>query len=110
MTVTQASNGTEGIESATASAAAILSQLNEMVQGQQQQQQNAMNYITTEIPNSNRTQSEKVILLIFLSVNIAVNYCYLGYCRCTFSCSNIKNKFWYKESKYKKISFLFMIE
>jgi hypothetical protein len=58
LTVTQASNGTEGIESATASAAAILSQLNEMVQGQQQQQ-NAMNYITTEIPNSNRTQSEK---------------------------------------------------
>ncbi len=63
MTVTQASNGTEGIESATASAAAILSQLNEMVQGQQQQ--NAMNYIAAEVPSSSRTQSEKVILFCF---------------------------------------------
>lgn len=59
MTVTQAANGTEGIESATASAAAILSQLNEMVQGQQQQQ-NTISYIANELPNTNRTQSEKV--------------------------------------------------
>jgi hypothetical protein len=65
LTVTQTSNGTEGIESATASAAAILSQLNEMVQGQQQQQnnQNAMNYISNELLSTNdpnRIQSEKV--------------------------------------------------
>ena len=64
LTVTQTQNGTEGIESATASAAAILSQLNEMVQGQQQQQQqNAMNYMTNELSNANRTQSEKVDIL-----------------------------------------------
>lgn len=61
--MTQTSNGTEGIESATASAAAILSQLNEMVQGQQQQQ-TTMNYITNELSKSNRTQTEKVITLV----------------------------------------------
>ncbi len=98
MTVTQTSNGIEGIESATASAAAILSQLNEMVQGQQQQQQqqqNSMNYMTNELPNSNRTQNEKVnILYIFTSLKLI--YIDLGHCRCIISCSNIKNKFWYK--------------
>ncbi|CAF1044073.1 unnamed protein product [Rotaria sordida] len=67
LTLTQTSNGTDAIESATASAAAILSQLNEMVQEQQQQQQqqtnqNTMNYISNELlstTNSNRIQSEK---------------------------------------------------
>jgi hypothetical protein len=61
LTVTQPTNGNEGIESATASAAAILSQLNEMVQGQQQQQQT--NYLSNELlatTDPNRVQSEKV--------------------------------------------------
>lgn len=62
LTVTQAANGTEGIEPATASAAAILSQLNEMVQGQQQQQ-NTISYISNELQNLNRTQTEKVIII-----------------------------------------------
>jgi hypothetical protein len=63
LTVTQAANGSEGIESATASAAAILSQLNEIVQGQQQTNQNTMNYISNELlstADANRVRNEKV--------------------------------------------------
>ena len=67
LTVTQASNNNDGIESATASAAAILSQLNEIVQGQQQQQQqthqSASNYLSNELlatADPRRLQSEKV--------------------------------------------------
>ncbi|CAF3081332.1 unnamed protein product [Rotaria socialis] len=70
LTVSQTTNGNEGIESATASAAAILSQLNEMVQGQQQQQQqqqqqtnqNSTNYLSNDLlatNDPNRIQSEK---------------------------------------------------
>ncbi|CAF4576414.1 unnamed protein product [Rotaria socialis] len=62
LTLTQTSNGTEAIESATASAAAILSQLNEMVQEQQQNNQNSMNYISNELlstTDQNRMQVEK---------------------------------------------------
>ncbi|CAF3401042.1 unnamed protein product [Rotaria socialis] len=69
LTVSQTTNGNEGIESATASAAAILSQLNEMVQGQQQQQQQqqqtnqtSTNYLSNDLlatNDPNRIQSEK---------------------------------------------------
>ncbi len=61
LTVTQSTNGNEGIESATASAAAILSQLNEMVQGQQQQNHLSNELLATTDPS--RVQSEKVNLI-----------------------------------------------
>lgn len=60
--MTQQTNGSEGIESATASAAAILSQLNEMVQGQQQHQQQS-NHLSSDLLTTtdlSRVQSEKV--------------------------------------------------
>ncbi len=60
LTVTQSTNGNEGIESATASAAAILSQLNEMVQGQQQQQNSHLSSELLTTTDPSRMQSEKV--------------------------------------------------
>ena len=65
LTVTQPTNGNEGIESATASAAAILSQLNEIVQGQQYQPQN--NHLTSDLLSTtdlSRVQSEKVTFIL----------------------------------------------
>ncbi|UJR20788.1 hypothetical protein I4U23_023901 [Adineta vaga] len=63
LTVTQPSNGTEGIEPATATAAAILTQLNEMVQGQHQQtNQNTTAYLSNDLlaaTDPSRVQSEK---------------------------------------------------
>jgi len=58
LTVTQSTNGNEGIEPATASAAAILSQLNEIVQGQQQTTHLTTDLLATTDPS--RVQSEKV--------------------------------------------------
>jgi hypothetical protein len=69
-----------------------------MVQGQQQQQTNSntTNYLSNELlatTDPSRVQSEKVKSIYTLHFLKRLT---LGNSRCTFSCSDIKNKFWYK--------------